>query len=75
MRRLGISFQVDINRTEQYPFAVGRDDGLPDPLEPHHIFEGERVFTLGQSRNNQERDDYQAEKTVHNLPPWGTESV
>ena len=45
----GVRFEVDIDRAERDPFAIGRNDRLADALELHHVFEGEGTLGLGES--------------------------
>src|SRR5579863_1099337 len=45
--RLGVSSEFHIHDAEDDPFAVGRDFGLADALELHHVFKGERTFFFG----------------------------
>ena len=46
MRLARVLVEVDVHRAEADPLAVGRDDGLADALELHHVFEGEGTLAL-----------------------------
>ena len=55
MRRLGVGVEVDVDRAERHPLAVGRNDGFADALELHHVFEGEGMLGLGLSEERERR--------------------
>ena len=60
MRRLRVCCQIDIDHAEDHPLAVGRNFRFPHALELHHVFEGERVFDLGETGK---REDHHGKKT------------
>jgi len=57
VRRLGVLIEVDLNGGERNPLAVGRDGGLTDALELHHVFESEGVPGLGVSEKREGKQE------------------
>src|SRR5271157_2921149 len=41
-----VLLEVDVHRGEPDPLAIGRDDGLADAFELHHVFECEGALAL-----------------------------
>jgi hypothetical protein len=66
VRGLRVGIEVDVDHAEDDPLAVGRDDGLADALQLHHVFEGEGMLGLGEGGEG-EGDDCknEQEETAH----------
>ena len=46
MRNLRVRLEIDIYAIEHDPFAIRRRHRRADPLQFHHVFEGERTFCV-----------------------------
>ena len=65
MRSFLVRREIDIDRAEQHPLAVGRGHGLGHALERHHVFEGEWMLGLREAGDYRKHSKEQDEYTAH----------